>query len=617
MTDTSPTDHSKPQGIGQNLFHLYKLLPPQRRHQLHWLFILMLLTAGSEVLGLAAVLPFLGALSNAQDLLQNPALQPVWGTISVKTPLQLVIWLSASFGTIVVLTNGLRLLTLRFQLRFAAAIASDLSCEVYRRTLLQPYSFHVRHSSNELISNITQDISSVLNIVSQSLLLAVNALIVLALVLSVLAISPLLALGTAATLGITYFILLRVSRRVLASNSYIITTQSRFLVKYLQEGLGGIRDILLEGSQSMFVSYYRQVDRPIRRASADIIFIGSSPRYIIEPVAMVAICVIAVVLAYQERGLEKVVPVLGSLALAANRLLPALQGCFGAISNLRGNQVSLQKVLERLSMVVDEVPVVSGIGEALKSELQLQGVWFRYGESTPWVLQNLCLTIKANTTVGFVGSTGSGKSTTADVILGLLQPQKGEVLADGEVLKGERLRGWQRTIAHVPQSIFLSDATVAENIAFGVPISEIDIERVKRAARLAQIADFIEKRPGGYEEIVGERGIRLSGGQRQRIGIARALYKQASVIVLDEATSALDNATERDVMAAIEGLSHQVTVILIAHRLTTVQRCDCIFQLDQGQVVAAGSYEDLLAKSPSFRAMALTVDAPLNPKKNL
>ena len=611
MTDTSPTDHPKPQGIGQNLFHLYKLLPPQRRHQLHWLFILMLLTAGSEVLGLAAVLPFLGALSNSQDLLQNPALQPVWGTISVKTPLQLVIWLSASFGTIVVLANGLRLLTLRSQLRFAAAIASDLSCEVYRRTLLQPYSFHVRHSSNELISSITDDIGRVSSsVLPQILLLAVNALIVLALVLSVLAISPLLALGTAATLGMTYFILLRVSRRVLASNSYVVTTQNRFLVKYLQEGLGGIRDILLEGSQPMFVNYYLQVDRPIRRANADIFFISSSPRYIIEPVAMVAICVIAVVLAYQERGLEKVVPILGSLALAANRLLPALQGCFTAISILRGNQVSLEKVLERLAMVVDEVPVVSGIGEALKSELQLQGVWFRYGESTPWVLQNLCLTIKANTTVGFVGSTGSGKSTTADVILGLLQPQKGQVLADGEVLKGERLGGWQRTIAHVPQSIFLSDATVAENIAFGVPISEIDIERVKRAARLAQIADFIEKRPGGYEEIVGERGIRLSGGQRQRIGIARALYKQASVIVLDEATSALDNATERDVMAEIEGLSHQVTVILIAHRLTTVQRCDCIFQLDQGQVVAAGSYEELLANSPSFRAMALSgVDA--------
>jgi ATP-binding cassette subfamily B protein len=194
------------------------------------------------------------------------------------------------------------------------------------------------------------------------------------------------------------------------------------------------------------------------------------------------------------------------------------------------------------------------------------------------------LEIKANTTVGFVGTTGSGKSTTADLILGLLQPEKGEILVDGEPLEGERLANWQRTIAHVPQSIFLSDATIAENIAFGVPLGEIDMERVQEAARLAQIADFIEGREGGYEEIVGERGIRLSGGQRQRIGIARALYKRASVIVLDEATSALDNTTEKEVMAAIEGLSHQLTVILIAHRLSTLEKCDHIFQLDQGQV---------------------------------
>ncbi len=618
MTDTSPTDHSKPQGIGQNLFHLYKLLPPQRRHQLHWLFILMLLTATSEVISLGAVLPFLGALSNASGVLQNPTFQPLWQKLGVSTTFQLVLWLAGTFGIAVILANILRIITLRSQLRFAAAIASELSCEVYRRILYQPYSFHVCYSSNELIAGITSDINIVsIIILPQTLLLAVNAIIVIALVLSVVIISPGIAIGTAVTLGVSYWILLGASKRNLAQNGHVIASQSRFLIKYLQEGLGGIRDVILERNQGIFVNNYRQVDRPLRLANANNVLISLVPRYIIEPIAMVAICIIAVVMAYQQEQLARVVPILGALALAANRLLPALQGCFGSIASLRGSQVSLQKLLERLSMVVDEVPVVSGIGEALKSELQLQGVWFRYGESTPWVLQNLCLTIKANTTVGFVGSTGSGKSTTADVILGLLQPQKGEVLADGEVLKGERLRGWQRTIAHVPQSIFLSDATVAENIAFGVPISEIDIERVKRAARLAQIADFIEKRPGGYEEIVGERGIRLSGGQRQRIGIARALYKQASVIVLDEATSALDNATERDVMAAIEGLSHQVTVILIAHRLTTVQRCDCIFQLDQGQVVAAGSYEDLLAKSPSFRAMALTVDAPLNPKKNL
>ncbi|WP_435183999.1 ABC transporter ATP-binding protein [Cylindrospermopsis raciborskii G7] len=263
-------------------------------------------------------------------------------------------------------------------------------------------------------------------------------------------------------------------------------------------------------------------------------------------------------------------------------------GCFSSIAFLRGNQVSLQKVLEKLAMPVDMLPTPQGMGKPLNQGLQLRNVWFRYSPSTPWVLRDLCLEIKANTTVGFVGTTGSGKSTTADLILGLLQPEKGEILVDGEPLEGERLANWQRTIAHVPQSIFLSDATIAENIAFGVPLAEIDMERVQEAARLAQIADFIEGREGGYEEIVGERGIRLSGGQRQRIGIARALYKRASVIVLDEATSALDNTTEKEVMAAIEGLSHQLTVILIAHRLSTLEKCDRIFQLDQGQVCQEG-----------------------------
>ncbi|MFM7561031.1 ABC transporter ATP-binding protein [Cylindrospermopsis raciborskii] len=283
--------------------------------------------------------------------------------------------------------------------------------------------------------------------------------------------------------------------------------------------------------------------------------------------------------------MARVIPILGALALAANRLLPALQGCFSSIASLRGNQISLQKVLEKLGMPVDMLPIPQGIGKPLNQSLQFRNIWFRYSPSTPWVLRDLCLEIKANTTVGFVGTTGSGKSTTADLILGLLQPEKGEILVDGEPLKGERLANWQRTIAHVPQSIFLSDATIAENIAFGVPLAEIDMKRVQEAARLAQIADFIEGREGGYQEIVGERGIRLSGGQRQRIGIARALYKRASVIVLDEATSALDNTTEKEVMAAIEGLSHQLTVILIAHRLSTLEKCDRIFQLDQGQVV--------------------------------
>jgi len=240
-----------------------------------------------------------------------------------------------------------------------------------------------------------------------------------------------------------------------------------------------------------------------------------------------------------------------------------------------------------------------------KDAIRFDDVRFHYISDGPWVLGGINLTIPKGANVGFVGSTGSGKSTMLDLLMGLLTPTKGALLVDGEPVKGNRLRAWQRTIAHVPQSIYLADTTLAENIAFGVPPGDIDLDRVKQAARQAQIASFIESRSEGYNAFVGERGIRLSGGQRQRIGIARALYKQASVLVFDEATSALDNATEQSVMDSIEGLGSDLTILLIAHRLTTVQRCDIIVELENGRVVAQGTYEQLLECSPSFRSAAL------------
>jgi ATP-binding cassette subfamily B protein len=232
-------------------------------------------------------------------------------------------------------------------------------------------------------------------------------------------------------------------------------------------------------------------------------------------------------------------------------------------------------------------------------------VRFRYTNDDPWVLDNFNLVIAKGTRVGFVGSTGSGKSTMLDLLMGLLMPTEGVLLVDGQTISGNRLRAWQRSIAHVPQSIYLADTTLAENIAFGVPPDTIDLDRVQQAARQAQIADFIESSPEGYQAYVGERGIRLSGGQRQRIGIARALYKQASVLVLDEATSALDNATEQSVIDAIEMLNRDLTILLIAHRLTTVRRCDTIVELEHGRVVAQGTFEQLLECSPSFRRMSM------------
>jgi ATP-binding cassette subfamily B protein len=296
------------------------------------------------------------------------------------------------------------------------------------------------------------------------------------------------------------------------------------------------------------------------------------------------------------------------LALGAQRLLPCLQQLYYSWASITGYQVSLADTIALLDQPLPEEflqPTTTPL--FIQDAIRLDAVRFRYTGEGPWVLDGLNLVISKGARVGFVGSTGSGKSTTLDLLMGLLIPTEGQLLVDGQAVSGNRLSAWQRSIAHVPQSIYLADTTLAENIAFGIPAETIDMERVQRAARQAQIADFIEKSPEGYQAYVGERGVRLSGGQRQRIGIARALYKQASVLVLDEATSALDNSTEQSVMDAIGGLNSDLTILLIAHRITTVRHCDFIVELEHGRVVSQGTYEQLLECSPSFRRMARVI----------
>jgi ABC-type multidrug transport system fused ATPase/permease subunit len=325
-----------------------------------------------------------------------------------------------------------------------------------------------------------------------------------------------------------------------------------------------------------------------------------------EALGMVLIAVLAYVLSRQAGGVATALPVLGALALGAQRLIPALQNIYSAWASIAGSYTSLADTIELLDQhLPEEVMQPAPAPLPFQDAIRFDDVRFHYISDGPWVLDGINLTIPKGANVGFVGSTGSGKSTMLDLLMGLLTPTKGGLLVDGEPVKGSRLRAWQRTIAHVPQSIYLADTTLAENIAFGVSPGDIDLDRVKQAARQAQIASFIESRSEGYNAFVGERGIRLSGGQRQRIGIARALYKQASVLVFDEATSALDNATEQSVMDSIEGLGSDLTILLIAHRLTTVQRCDIIVELENGRVVAQGTYKQLLECSPSFRSVAL------------
>ncbi len=577
----------------------------RRQIQFVLLMGLMLVSALAEVVSLGAVLPFLGILVAPEHVFNQPIFVDIaqaWGITSTD---QFVFPLTVAFAAAALIAGAIRILLLWGSNRLAFDCGADLGIEVYRRTLYQPYRVHVARNSSEVISGITNKVNNVVfGVLLPLITLVSSTMLLLAIMLALILIDPVVALMAAVGFGFSYALITYLSRQRLHRNSQRIAYEQTQVVKALQEGLGGIRDVLLDGTQPVYCDIYRQADLLLRRAQGNNAFIGQSPRYIMEALGMVLIAVLAYALSRQVGGIATAMPVLGALALGAQRLLPALQQIYYAWSSIAGSHSSLADTIALLDQPLSAEllqPAPSPL--IIYNAIRFNAVRFRYTSDATWVLNGINLTIPKGARVGFVGSTGSGKSTTLDLLMGLLIPTEGELLVDGQPINGNLLRAWQQSIAHVPQSIYLADTSLAQNIAFGVPPDSIDMDRVRQAARQAQIADFIERSPGGYQAYVGERGIRLSGGQRQRIGIARALYKQASVLVFDEATSALDNATEQSVMDAIEGLSSDLTILLIAHRLTTVRRCDIIVELEFGKVVAQGTYEQLLERSSSFSNM--------------
>ena len=591
------------------LIRLWHHLTHRRQRQFIQLTCLMLFSALAEVVSLGAVLPFLGILVAPDRVFSQPIVAYVAQAYGLTSANQLVLPLTVAFAAAALVAGAIRILLLWASTRIAFASGADLGIEVYRRTLYQPYQVHLARNSSEVISGISNKVGGAVNVLLSLMTLVSSTVLLFAIMLALLAIDPIVASVAAVGFGFSYMLITWLSRRRLHSNSERIGYEQTQVIKALQEGLGGIRDVLLDGTQPLYCDIYLQADHALRQAQGNNNFIGGSPRFAMEAMGMLLIAALAYALSLQDGSIARALPVLGALALGAQRLLPAMQQMYGAWASIAGSYASLVDTIELLDQPLSAELLQPAPAPLLFQEyIQFKGACFRYANEGPWVLDGLNLVIAKGTRVGFVGSTGSGKSTSLDILMGLLTPTEGELLVDGQPITGYRLRAWQRTIAHVPQSIYLADTTLAENIAFGVPPGIIDLDRVQQAARQAQIADFIESDPKGYQANVGERGIRLSGGQRQRIGIARALYKQASVLVFDEATSALDNATEQSVMDAIEGLSSDLTILLIAHRLSTVRCCDIIVELEHGQVVAQGTYEQLIERSPSFRSMAMEVN---------
>lgn len=596
----------KASSIAGLLARLWRDLRPRRRRQFTLILGLMVVSAFAEVASLGAVLPFLGILTAPDRVLDNRWVAHAAHALGIESAQQLLLPLTVAFALMAVVAGAIRMLLLWVSTRFTFAAGADLSIEVYLRTLYQPYDVHVARNSSEVISGITNKVGgTVLGVLLPLMTLLSSALLLVAIPLALIAIDPAVALAASIALGGSYGVISWLSRRRLYHNSRRQADAQTHVLKALQEGLGGIRDVLLDGAQPVFCEVYRRADEQLRRAQGSNVFIAQSPRFAMEAVGMVLISALAYGLTRQHHGASVALPILGALALGAQRLLPALQQAFGAWANIAGSSAYLSDTVDLIDQPMPP-EVLQPAPEPLhfQQAIQFRNVRFRYSSDGPWVLEGLTFTIPKGARVGLVGGTGSGKSTTLDLLTGLLQPTEGEILVDGAPLDGSCVRSWQRTLAHVPQSIYLADASIAENIAFGVPTDAIDMQRVREAARRAQIDEFIEGRPGAYAALVGERGVRLSGGQRQRIGIARALYKRASVLVLDEATSALDTATERAVMDAIEGLDRELTILLIAHRLTTVKGCDNILELERGRLVAQGPYELLLECSQSFRQVA-------------
>ena len=588
------------QSIIQLLTNLWHHISPRRRRQFGLLLVLMLLASFAEILSIGAVLPFLGVLTAPERIFELPTAKPFIQILRLTEPTQLLLPLTVVFGIAALVAGAMRLLLLWASTRLSFAAGADLSISVYQRTLYQHYAVHCARNSSEIINGIASKTSDVIGIFSMLLTVMSSLAMLVTILIAFLSVNPLIALSTFGGFGLIYVVVIRLTRHQLSINSKLIAAESSNVIKSLQEGLGGIRDVLIDGSQATYCQIYRNADFPLRRAQGSSSFISASPRFVMEALGMMLIAGLAYSLAQQSDGIAKAIPVLGALALGAQRLLPILQQAYAAWSGIQGRQASLVDTLELLNQPLPDYanqPAAQPLPFAYN--ISLNQISFRYSSQMPYVLKELSLTIAKGSRVGFIGTTGSGKSTLLDIIMGLLQPIDGSLEIDNQKVTSVNHRAWQAHIAHVPQAIFLADSSIEENIAFGVPKDQIDIERVRQAALEAQIAESIESWPMQYQTFVGERGIRLSGGQRQRIGIARALYKQADVIIFDEATSALDNETEQAVMQAIEGLSKDLTLLIIAHRLTTLKNCTQIVELDGGSIKRLGTYQEIVNQSGS------------------
>ena len=563
-----------------------------------------------EVLGIASIMPFLALIANPDSIQTTPLLKHAYELGGFSNPRSFMFFFGAVVLGLLVVTNAFTALTTWMLYLFSWMRNHTLSSRLLRKYLYEDYSFFLARNSTDLSSNILGEVAQVTNgILVPGITMIAKAIVAIAILGLLVVVNPLIAAVLALVLGGAYALVYIIFRKRLSAGGArrVQTNATRY--KVASEAFGGIKDIKLLGKEDGFLARYAGPSRDYALSQASGNSLATLPRYVMETVAFGGILVIALVLVATGKSIQGVLPLMGLYVLAGYRMMPALQQVFSGAATIRFNVAPLDILHQELGGVTHldspQPPAAKESRLPFESEIELKDIGFAYDTARDPILRDFSLSIHANTTVGIAGTTGSGKTTVVDIIMGLLKTGHGELRVDGVTIDSGNVRAWQRNIGYVPQHIYLCDDTIAHNIAFGIPAEEVDMDAVQRAAIVANLHEFVSTDlPNGYSTVVGERGVRLSGGQRQRIGIARALYDNPSLLVLDEATSALDSVTEDVVMEALQRLAHKKTIIMIAHRISTLRECDTIYLLKRGSIAAEGTYQGLIETDRNFRELA-------------
>ena len=589
---------------------LFVLLTDKQLKQFYLLQVLVVIMAFTELLGIASIAPFMALVGDISILETNGVFAQLYQLSGLNNPMDflfytgVIVLVMLTFSTVISMFTTWRLSI------FGARIGTEIADRLYSYYMQQSWQFHASGSSAQLTKQVSTEAARISSQIVQPLMI-MNSKLVLALFISISIViyDPVIAILGLFIFSLAYFVLYRLVRQKLESNGQQLSEVSTQRFRLMNEGFGGIKDVLLLNRSHDFITRFHDSGKVFARAQGTNIAISQVPRYFIELIAFGAMISLVLVLIKVHSGnLGEVLPILAVYALAAFKLLPALQQIYSSLSQIKGNTAAFEAVKDDLERSFDSQKTSSDTVVStpinLKRSIKLSNIEFSYpGKDRPAV-DGVNMGIPVNSVIGLVGSSGSGKSTLIDLLLGLLTPQQGGIYVDDIRITADNKRAWQYLLGFVPQSIFLSEGSIAENIAFGIPAKDISLKQVNKALNLANLTELVEQLPDGVNTRVGERGVQLSGGQRQRIGIARALYHEAEVLVFDEATSALDGITEKIVMDAIHEFSGQKTIVMIAHRLKTVEKCDLIYFMEHGKIIDHGTYQELVVRNVKFKEMA-------------